>query len=198
MKYFKHLTPLLRYRLSPKCKVLNSCWKVSTKAAIRLLFVVCIIRAIRSRLKHTWYFEFTKNNTRTIYFWGNLTCKNVYINTKHVKFAFGFYSAAEHYNIIDFSLTKEETMPYGDHFRHGLSQWETTLHCNVVSHWLSPHPAISWYHIPRKMHTNTACCVISCGLVSILTKPYMVFNSNQLIAKLYRTHSKHITTKHFM
>ena len=22
----------------------------------------------------------------------------------------------------------------------GLSQWETTLHCNVISHWLSPYP----------------------------------------------------------
>ena len=27
-----------------------------------------------------------------------------------------------------------------DHSRYGLSQWETTLHCNVVSHWLSPYP----------------------------------------------------------
>ena len=25
-----------------------------------------------------------------------------------------------------------------DHSLHGLSQWETTLHCNGVSHWLSP------------------------------------------------------------
>ena len=27
-----------------------------------------------------------------------------------------------------------------DHSGHGLSQWETTLHCNVVSHWLSQYP----------------------------------------------------------
>ena len=27
-----------------------------------------------------------------------------------------------------------------DRFGYGLSQWETTLHCNVVSHWLSPFP----------------------------------------------------------
>ena len=26
---------------------------------------------------------------------------------------------------------------------YGLSQWETTLHCNVVSHWLSPYP--NWF-----------------------------------------------------
>ena len=26
---------------------------------------------------------------------------------------------------------------------YGLSQWETTLHCNVVSYWLSPYP--EWY-----------------------------------------------------
>ena len=28
----------------------------------------------------------------------------------------------------------------GDHSRYGSSQWETTLHCNVVSHWLSLYP----------------------------------------------------------
>ena len=27
-----------------------------------------------------------------------------------------------------------------DHSGYGLSQWETTLHCNIVSHWLSPYP----------------------------------------------------------
>ena len=27
-----------------------------------------------------------------------------------------------------------------DHAGYGLSQWETTLHCNVVSHWLRPYP----------------------------------------------------------
>ena len=27
-----------------------------------------------------------------------------------------------------------------DHSRYELSQWETTLHCNVVSHWLGPYP----------------------------------------------------------
>ena len=27
-----------------------------------------------------------------------------------------------------------------DHSGYGLSQWETTLYCNVVSHWLSPYP----------------------------------------------------------
>ena len=27
-----------------------------------------------------------------------------------------------------------------DHSEYGLSQWETTLHCNVVFHWLHPYP----------------------------------------------------------
>ena len=31
---------------------------------------------------------------------------------------------------------------YRDPSRCGLSQWKTTLYCNVVSHWLSPNP--SW------------------------------------------------------
>ena len=29
---------------------------------------------------------------------------------------------------------------FRDHSEYELSQWETTLHCNVVSHWLSPFP----------------------------------------------------------
>ena len=27
-----------------------------------------------------------------------------------------------------------------EHSGYGLGQWETTVHCNVVSHWLSPYP----------------------------------------------------------
>ena len=30
-----------------------------------------------------------------------------------------------------------------DHTEHGLNQWKTTLHCNIVSHWLSPCP--EWF-----------------------------------------------------
>ena len=32
-----------------------------------------------------------------------------------------------------------------DHSGWGISQWETTLHRNVVSHWLSPYPEWSLY-----------------------------------------------------
>ena len=35
---------------------------------------------------------------------------------------------------------KSTTLDCGDHSGYGLSQWETTLHYNVVSHWLSPYP----------------------------------------------------------
>ena len=33
-----------------------------------------------------------------------------------------------------------------DNSGYGLSQRETTLQCNVVSHWLSPYPGWSWWH----------------------------------------------------
>ena len=40
-----------------------------------------------------------------------------------------------------------------DHSMYGLTQWETTLHCNAVSHWQSPYPEWSltyqqFYRIP--------------------------------------------------
>ena len=31
-----------------------------------------------------------------------------------------------------------------DHSGYGLSQWETLLQCNIISHWLSPYP--KWCH----------------------------------------------------
>ena len=36
-----------------------------------------------------------------------------------------------------------------DHSEYGLSQWETTLLCNVVSQWLSPHPewSLIWSYL---------------------------------------------------
>ena len=36
---------------------------------------------------------------------------------------------------------------YRYHSGYGLSQWETTLQCNVVSHWLSQYPewSLKWY-----------------------------------------------------
>ena len=33
---------------------------------------------------------------------------------------------------------------YRDHFVYASSQWETTLHCNVASHWLGTYTNIVW------------------------------------------------------
>ena len=54
-----------------------------------------------------------------------------------------------------------------DRFGYGLSQWETTLHCNVVSHWLSPcyivtSSLIGWAH----SHTIQTSQINSAGAVS--------------------------------
>ena len=40
----------------------------------------------------------------------------------------------------------------GGQSRYGLIQWETTLHCNVVSHWRSPYP--EWSQIFCGKHTT--------------------------------------------
>ena len=39
---------------------------------------------------------------------------------------------------------------------YGLSQWETTLHCNVVSLWLSPYPEWS-----SSLRTHTSADILS-------------------------------------
>ena len=41
-----------------------------------------------------------------------------------------------------------------DHSGYGISQWETTLQCNVVSHWLSPYTKWSLCHRAPYTFTN--------------------------------------------
>ena len=62
-----------------------------------------------------------------------------------------------------------------NHFRYELSQWETTLHCNVVSHWLSSsYPEWSFTIIVKHGH---------CGLVTPygVIEPILVAWRNQAI-----------------
>ena len=46
----------------------------------------------------------------------------------------------------------------------GLDQWEKTLHYNVVSHWLSPYPALLWLHNGRDGVSNHQPhdCLLNC------------------------------------
>ena len=42
----------------------------------------------------------------------------------------------------------------GDNSQHGLSQWEATLQCNVVSHWLNPYPGCPYVRPPQGWDTK--------------------------------------------
>ena len=46
-----------------------------------------------------------------------------------------------------------------DHSGYGISQWETTLHWNIVSHWLSPYPEKAACITPS--HTDKLCEYLS-------------------------------------
>ena len=39
----------------------------------------------------------------------------------------------------DVLFIAQQSCLYRDHSRYGFSQWETTLHCNAVAHWLNPY-----------------------------------------------------------
>ena len=47
-----------------------------------------------------------------------------------------------------------------DRSGHGLSQWETTLHCNVVSYWLSPYSewSLMSYTVYVSVHQRAVWC----------------------------------------
>ena len=44
------------------------------------------------------------------------------------------------------------TILYRDHFVYGLSQWETTLQCDVISHWLCPHHVWSLFFTLHELY----------------------------------------------
>ena len=56
-----------------------------------------------------------------------------------------------------------------DHSGYGLSQWETTLHCNVASYWLCPYS--EWSLMTRfsvSIHISEMASQINCLLNSLL------------------------------
>ena len=81
------------------------------------------------------------------------------------------------------------TWHFMDHSWYGPSQWETTLHYNIVSHWLSPYPVWSRYwrpHQPRchiivlllTIHMYLTCafrlCSVNDQLISVTLNWYNV------------------------
>ena len=67
----------------------------------------------------------------------------------------------------------------GDHFVHAPCQWEKTLHCNVVSHWLDTHrmiPAQGWplMNIFSDSHSSKVIIIKFCANTlaqTIATRP---------------------------
>ena len=54
---------------------------------------------------------------------------------------------------------------YRDHSGYGLSQWEVTLHCNVISHWLRLYPECSlctFYMIANCVVFHCCCWALCC------------------------------------
>ena len=45
-------------------------------------------------------------------------------------------------------ISRKQRKNTRDHFVHAPSQWEMTLHCNVISHWLGAYTKWSLVHIP--------------------------------------------------
>ena len=61
-----------------------------------------------------------------------------------------------HANLTDHCYTSRELYKCRDHSVYGLSQWETTLQCNVVSHWLSSflRLCVDWYWLIMMTSSN--------------------------------------------
>ena len=68
-----------------------------------------------------------------------------------------------------------------DHSGYGLSQWETMLQCNIVSHWLSPYPEWS-------LLITVNAYVTTQGLIVRL--PYLQCANNGDTTGLHWAHNK--------
>ena len=64
------------------------------------------------------------------------------------------------------------------HSGYGLSQWETSLQCNVVSHWLSPYPecSVQWwcYLLSAKWSYCPMCVSVCCICVSFCSTHHSI------------------------
>ena len=66
-----------------------------------------------------------------------------------------------------------------DHSGHVLIQWETTLHCNVVSHWLNPYP--KWLYKSTTINSPTFLYIIKVQIT--------YFNLQALVLDICETES---------
>ena len=84
-----------------------------------------------------------------------------------------------------------------DHSENRLNQWETTLQCNVVSHWLSPYPEISntpnltsqghcllsdcLANATQSHHIIVIACYYNAGLSHVIMCHYSMVNDNGIL-----------------
>ena len=61
---------------------------------------------------------------------------------------------------LGFNISK---LHWKDHFGYGLSQWEKTLHCNIISHWLCPYPLLEWDQTTLKQLDAVTGCAANSG-----------------------------------
>ena len=93
----------------------------------------------------------------------------------------GWFLSQAHRPSIDHHMTKSG--PCRKHFGYGLSQWETSLHCNVVSHWRSPYPDLFLlvseikYVIAHSTPPNT-CTLLTLCIVHIQWALYNAVTSH--------------------
>ena len=64
-----------------------------------------------------------------------------------------------------------------DHPGHGLAQWETTLQCNVVSHWLSPCTGWSLHRTP---HTTPLWVSYEVSVMGVLEEIHVITRQGTL------------------
>ena len=94
----------------------------------------------KSRCSQWW--KFYQNENIGIALFSLSVCPSVLINGVNTLYATIFHGPDSYLvQSLIWSWTRSR-----DHSCYGLSQWEMVLHCNVISHWLSPYLEWSLKH----------------------------------------------------
>ena len=95
------------------------------------------------KIKVSWLFVMYVTNKRH----RAITQFRDHLSTKPIQMSIYFHPTGSRvFNCIICTCHDNSGVQHRDHSGYGLSQWKMMLHCNVISHWLSPDPDCSLQH----------------------------------------------------
>ena len=95
-------------------------------------------------------------------------------------------------------LDKSSPTQHRDYSGYGFSQLETTLHCNVVSHWLSPHQEWSLQHHTLTSHVSNERILNGFSNTSAHFNTLELFFNTKCVNVVWDQYTQHVDLGDFL